>query len=317
MVVINIKVRLGYVAISINLNVTSSSTMTYSHYLKLGEKGALEKLNKIIMSNFRDLEAILHYNIEHDITFYRMTSNLIPLLNHNEVNINLNKYKIEFEYIGKIIKNNNMRVDTHPDQFCVLNSAREDVVTSSISILKNHQNIFKLMNYEGKMIIHIGSSAGGKKEAIKRFKNNFNKLDKSLQEMIVLENDDKIFNIIDTLKLCENLHVPFVLDYHHHICNNTHQSIEHYIKRIVNTWNNEIPKMHFSSPRSKKEKRAHNDYIEVDDFITFLNKIKFIDRDIDIMIEAKMKDVALFKLVGDLKEKTDYEFINESTFIIK
>jgi UV DNA damage endonuclease len=135
--------------------------------------------------------------------------------------------------------------------------------------------------------------------------------------MIVLENDDKIFNIIDTLKICENLHIPFVLDYHHHICNNTHQKIEHYIKRITNTWGNATPKMHFSSPRSKKEKRAHNDYVDADTFITFLNKIKFIDIDIDIMIEAKMKDVALFKLVSDLQEKTNYEFINGSTFIIK
>lgn len=30
-----------------------------------------------------------------------------------------------------------------------------------------------------------------------------------------------------------------------------------------------------------------------------------------------MKDIALFKLINDLKEKTNYEFINESTFIIK
>jgi UV DNA damage endonuclease len=317
MVVINMKIRLGYVAISVNLNITSSSTMTYSHYLNLGEKKALEKLNKIIMSNFRDLEIILNYNIEHDISFYRMTSNLIPLLNHPEVNINLDKYKIEFEYIGKIIKNNNMRVDTHPDQFCVLNSIRDDVVTSSISILKNHQNIFKLLDYEGRMIIHIGSSAGGKKEAIERFKTNFNKLDNDLRKMIVLENDDKIFNIIDTLKLCENLHIPFVLDYHHHICNNTHQRIETYIKRILNTWGEDTPKMHFSSPRSEKDKRAHNDYIDVDEFIKFLNKVKFIDKDIDIMLEAKMKDVALFKLMDDLRKKTNYEFINESTFIVK
>jgi UV DNA damage endonuclease len=317
MVVIVIKIRLGYVAISKKLNITSSSMMTYSHYQKLGKKESHKKLNKIILSNFRDLEIILNYNIEHDITFYRMTSNLIPLLTHNMVNININKYKIEFEHIGKIIKDNKIRVDTHPDQFCVLNSIKDDVVTSSISILKSHQIIFKLLKYRGKMILHIGSSAGGKKESLKRFKDNFNKLDKSLQQMIILENDDKTFNMINTLKICESLHVPFVLDYHHHICNNTGQKIEHYIKRIINTWGDDTPKMHFSSPRSKKEKRAHNDFIDVDAFIIFLNRIKFIERDIDIMLEAKMKDVALFKLMSDLREKTNYEFINESTFIIK
>jgi len=311
------RVRLGYVAISKNLDVTSSSMMTYTHYKKLGLKQAQEKLNKIIMSNFRDLEMILNYNIKNNISFYRLTSNLIPLLTHNDVNININKYKIEFKYIGKIIKENNMRVDTHPDQFCVLNSIKEEVVKTTIGILKSHQKIFELLDIDSKMIIHVGSSAGGKKESMIRFKENFKKLDIKLQKMIILENDDKVFNISNTIKLCENLNIPMVLDYHHHRCNNTGQKIEHYIKRIVNTWGNDVPKMHFSSPKSKKEKRAHHDYIDVDAFITFIEKIKFINRDIDIMLEAKMKDEALFKLMRELKEKTNYEFINESTFLIK
>ncbi|MDD2470031.1 MAG: UV DNA damage repair endonuclease UvsE [Bacilli bacterium] len=311
------RIRLGYVAISKKLGITASSTMTYAYYKKLGLKNAHQKLHEIILSNFRDLEIILNYNINNNISFYRLTSNLIPLLTHQDVKINLNKYKEKFNHIGNIIKLNNMRVDTHPDQFCVLNSVREEVVISSISILKSHQTMFKLLNYDSKAIIHIGSSVGGKKESIKRFENNFNKLDEELQKMIILENDDKIFNISNTLKLCERLKVPMVLDYHHHLCNNTGQKIEKYIDRIVKTWGDDPPKMHFSSPKKKKEKRSHNDYIDVDAFIKFIDKIKVIDRDIDIMLEAKMKDVALFKLINDLKEKTKYEFINESTFIIK
>ena len=38
--------------------------------------------------------------------------------------------------------------------------------------------------------------------------------------------------------------------------------------------------------------------------------------DIDIMIEAKAKDEALFKLVRELKYKTNYKFIDDTTFII-
>ena len=165
--------------------------------------------------------------------------------------------------------------------------------------------------------MHVGSSAGGKKESMIRFKDNFNSLDPKLQRMIILENDDKTFNISNTLKLCANLHIPLVLDYHHHMCNNTGQKIENYIKRIVNTWDDDIPKMHFSSPKSKKEKRAHSEYIDPKAFITFPEKIKFIDRDIDIMLEAKMKDIALFKLMDNLRENTNYVFVNESTFLLE
>ena len=34
------------------------------------------------------------------------------------------------------------------------------------------------------------------------------------------------------------------------------------------------------------------------------------------MIEAKAKDEALFKLVRELKYKTDYQFIDDTTFIV-
>ena len=59
--------------------------------------------------------------------------------------------------------------------------------------------------------------------------------------------------------------------------------------------------MHYSSPKSKKEKRAHHDYIDIDSFVKFLNKLKPLNQDIDIMIEAKAKDEALFRLVRQLK----------------
>lgn len=35
------------------------------------------------------------------------------------------------------------------------------------------------------------------------------------------------------------------------------------------------------------------------------------------MIEAKKKDEALFRLVRELKYKTDYNFIDETTFIVE
>ena len=87
------RIRLGYVAIALNLEkVTSSSTLTYSRYLKLDENERLKKLKEVTYSNIEALEKILRYNIENNIHFYRMTSNLIPLATHPEVMLEL--YKI-------------------------------------------------------------------------------------------------------------------------------------------------------------------------------------------------------------------------------
>ena len=313
------KIRLGYVAISKTLNITSSSTLTYALYKKLGEKRGNEKLDKVIKSNFESLEEILKYNIKNDISFYRMTSNLIPLATHTDVNYEVfNRYASYFKKIGDIINNNNLRVDTHPDQFCVLNSINEHVVESSINILKHHVNMFEKMHINGKMVLHVGSSQGGKRKAMERFINNFNKLDENIKSKVILENDDKVFNVRNTLKICEQLKIPMVLDYHHHLCNNNGEKIEDFIERIFKTWENDDlkPKIHFSSPKSKKEFRSHSDYVDVDAFLNFLERIKFTNQDIDIMLEVKEKDEALFRLIRQIKYKKNYKFEKNTTFFI-
>ena len=48
----------------------------------------------------------------------------------------------------------------------------------------------------------------------------------------------------------------------------------------------------------------------------FISKIKDLPFDVDIMIEAKKKDEALFRLIRELKYKTNYHFIDETTFIV-
>ena len=221
--------------------------------------------------------------------------------------------------IGELIKNSNMRVDTHPDQYAVLNSTNKKIVDNTFEILEYHYKILNILNIEKPLIVlHVGSSQFGKKASITRFINNFNKLPNYIKEIIALENDDKVYNIKDVLYICNRLKIPMVLDYHHFICNNEGETLDEYFQSILNTWDNMIPKIHFSTAKSKlkKEFRSHNDYINSDDFILFLNLIKKYNTDVDIMLEAKEKDFALFKLVRELKYKTNYKFIDDTTFIV-
>lgn len=310
-------IHLGYVAISKTLDITSSKTITYTDFKKHNN---YQKLDNIIKENLNNLEKIIDYNIKNNIHFYRLTSKLIPLATIKELDFDyINKYQAQYQKIANKIKKYNLRIDTHPDQFCILNSTKKEIVENSIEILKYHYNILEALNIKNKIIIlHIGSSVLGKTNSIKRFKNNFNKLPKYLKNCIAIENDDKIYNINDCITLCEKLSIPMVLDYHHHICNNNNLNINDYLERIFNTWKNNIPKIHFSSPKNntKKEFRTHNDYIFIDDFINFLEEIKPYNRNIDIMLECKAKDEALFKLVRQLKYY-DYNFIDETTIKLK
>ena len=249
-------VRLGYVAISTAIDVTSSSPYTYSEYLN---KCNIDKLDDVIKSNLLGLEEILKYNVKNNIHFYRMSSKIIPLATKDDVKFN---YTTKYEkYYNRISK--------------------------------------------------IGSNVLGKNNSIKRFVNNFNKLPDYLKKCIVIENDDKVFNVSDTLKISDMINVPIVLDYHHYKCNKSDIDI----KKIFNTWNIK-PKLHFSSPKSKKNFRSHSDYINSDDFIEFIEFIKKYNTDVDIMLEAKGKDDSLFRLVRYIKYKTDYEFIDDTTFLV-
>ncbi len=320
--VIYMIIRLGYVAISKALdNITSSSSLNYTNYLKLPEEERLKKIDYTILSNLIDLKKIINYNIKNNIHFYRLTSKLIPLATHQDVDYDYIKpYQALFQEIGTLIKDNQLRVDVHPDQFAVLNSTKKEVVDNTFEILKYHHNILKALNIKNKIIIlHIGSSVLGKTNSLKRFSNNFNKLPKEIRECIALENDDKTYNIEDCLTLCEQLNIPMVLDYHHYICNSGNLDINTYYNRIFNTWKNTNPKIHFSSPKNKtkKDMRSHHDYINPDDFIFFIDNIKKLPYDVDIMLEAKAKDDALFRLVRQLKYKSNYQFIDDTTFKVE
>lgn len=292
-------IRLGYACICNSIE-EHMHTITYTNYLK--DKN---KINDIVKQNFEVLKKILTYNNKNNIHFYRLSSNFIPcasIIEYDYPNI----FKKEFKEISKLIKG---RFDMHLSEYCILNSTNKEVVERSIDEIKYHYKLLKSFKVKPNLIIHIGSKSFGKENSITRFINNFNKLPNYLKNTLLIENDDKVFNVEDTLKLCQKIKRPMVLDVHHHNCNKTEKDLSNYLNEIFNTWDT-TPKIHFSSPKNKKDFRAHNDYINSDDFINF---IKLIDRDIDVMLEAKAKDDALFRLVRELKYKTNYIFLDETT----
>ena len=319
------RVRLGYVAISKTLGkkVTSSSTVTFSNYSKIAlPDKKLEKLKSVAASNLKDLETIIKYNIENNIHFYRITSALIPLVTHPEVGYwgHREFLRKDFEYVGKLINDSKMRVDTHPDEFNVINSINPKVVENTKINLLKQAEWFEDFKYDlGKMVIHVGGATNGKEAGLERFITNFDNFPTEVKSKIIIENDDKTYTAQETLNLCNELSLPMVLDIHHHNCNNNGENIYELIPQIFLTWKNEKlpPKLHFSSPREGEKDRKHSDFINAKDFVIFLENIKHFNTDIDIMLECKEKDLALFRLADDIKKlNPKYKWLDKSTFIV-
>lgn len=313
-------VRLGYVALSLTLEDTSySRSMTYTTYKK---KTLLENekiLYEKVKNNLEGLLEILKYNYNNNIYFFRLSHKMIPLATLDDVKFDYMTPFIELgKKVGTLVKKYQLRLDTHPDQFCVLNSINNNVLENTFRILDFNNNLFKLLDIEGKMVLHVGSGVPCKTDAIKRFKDNFNTLRPEIRNKIILENDDKTYTVLDVLEICEELQIPMVLDYLHYKCNNNKEDLVSLLPRIFATWDNTgmNPKIHFSTSKSRKEKRSHSFYINYKDFINFLKILSIIDQDVDIMLECKGKDEALFRLVRQLKFYTNIKFLDNINFRI-
>jgi UV DNA damage endonuclease len=318
-------IRLGYVAMSMKLqNASPSKTMTFAQFQKIEDReAAIRKLERIALLNLQNTLRILKHNAASDIHFYRLTSRLIPLANHEDLlEWNYMKpLKGQLREIGDYAKKHKIRVDFHPDHFVLINSMQKHILKNSINTLKLHYLLLKAMgiNPAHRCVMHVGGNYKETENSLERFVENWMEIPRPIQQMIMLENDDTSFTLEDTLYLCEKLDIPLVFDYHHHLAHHQNENWEIHWNRVVDTWRHSpLPiKMHISSPKSDKAFRHHSDYVDIDMFFNFLSVIKGSIPQLDCMIEAKMKDEALFKLMDDVKTRNDVEIIDGSSFYLK
>ncbi|WP_010272708.1 UV DNA damage repair endonuclease UvsE [Paenibacillus senegalensis] len=308
-------VRFGYVAMSVMVkNASPSKTMTATHFSGLEDReAAVRKLERIAMENLHNTLRLLRHNRAYDIKLYRFSSKLIPLIGHELLEgwDPFPQLAASFQELGEYVRLHKMRTSFHPDHFTVLSSPREQVIRQSMQDLHTHVRMLDAMGLDetAKCNIHIGGTYGDRKTAIERFIKQFRQLDPAIQRRITLENDDKTFTALETLTACEEVGVPMVLDIHHHQVNDGGIDAVALWSRIQRTWENEPnngvssplpPKIHVSSPKSEKEPRAHADYVDKDQLLGFLRSIADQTPRVDVMIEAKQKDGALFRLMEEL-----------------
>lgn len=318
-------VRLGYVAMSTELkNASPSQTMTFAQFQKINDReAAIRKLERIALSNLHNTLRLLKHSVASDIHFYRFTSRLIPLANHEELEDwnYIKPLKKELREVGDFVKNNEIRVDFHPDHFVLLNSAKKHILKNSIRTLKLHYLLLKNMGVDAthRCVMHVGGNYKETERSLERFIENWMVVPSSIQKMIMLENDDTSFTLEDVLYLCEKLEIPLVFDYHHHLAHHHNADWGAHWERIVKTWSHSpLPiKMHISSPKSDTAFRYHSDYVDCDMFFNFLKEINGSTPQIDCMIEAKKKDRALFRLMEEIKIRKDVEMIDGSSFYLR
>ncbi|MGN1401920.1 MAG: UV DNA damage repair endonuclease UvsE [Bacillus sp. (in: firmicutes)] len=319
--------RFGYVAMSMQLqNASPSKTMTFKQFSGIpDEEAAIAKLGRIANANLQNCLRLLRHNAAHDIHFFRFSSKLIPLANHPQLEgwDYLEPLSDSLAAIAAFLEDHpDMRVDFHPDHFVLLNTKDKDVFKMSMKVLQMHHDLLVGMGVDPRhrCVLHVGGGYDDKGRALEQFIQNWALVPLNIQNMIILENDDASFTVNDTLYLCEKLAVPLVFDYHHFLANkDVDEDLLLQWQRIVDTWRTSpLPvKMHISSPRDEKQFRAHADFIDVDMLWEFIEISNGTLDCLDLMIEAKRKDEALFRLMEDIGQNKEVKWKDSTSFTIE
>ncbi|KQU58514.1 UV DNA damage repair endonuclease UvsE [Rossellomorea marisflavi] len=300
------KIRFGFVANSLSLwDASPAKTMTFKRYTELPASERMDKLKEVTALNLYHTKRILYFCAAHEIEVYRLSSSLVPLATHPEVEWDFHSpFKKEWAELGDLIRQFGIRASFHPNQYTLFTSPRDHVTENAVKDMMYHYRMLELMGIEdqGVINIHIGGTYGDKEKTLERFHENLKTLPDEARKVMTLENDDKTYDAGETLAACQQTNTPMVLDIHHHEANRCEEPLEDLLPDIFNTWQHRdlVPKIHVSSPKSEKAFRSHADLVDSTFVEGFMKQVKELDQDIDIMVEAKHKDLAMLKLVEDL-----------------
>lgn len=300
------KIQLGYCCINLTLQkdkITTNRGMIKKTFKKKG----LSYVSELIQLNLKDLIQVLHWNEEAGIKVYRMSSSMFPWMSEYELRElpDFDKISELLSHAGRIAMDFGQRLSFHPGPFNVLGSPNPDLVNKTIKELDQHAEIMDLMGLDQSRLypinIHCNGVYGDKKATLQRWCTNFTKLSKSAQLRLVVENDDRLsmYSVVDLVEGIFNpIKVPVTFDYHHHRLNPglIDESTAFHLATITWNYHNIKPLFHYSSSRKIHEDtscraQAHADYV--------YEKINTYDTEVDIELEVKAKDIALFKYLKE------------------
>ncbi|KAI9060043.1 UV-endonuclease UvdE [Trametes sanguinea] len=293
--------RLGYACLNTVLRAMKPEPIFCSRTLRidtiLKPEFGMSYCKELGRRNAEDLARLIQWNEENHIKFLRVSSEMFPFASHDKYGYTLEYAEKELKAAGDLAKRYGHRLTSHPGQFTQLGSPRDVVVDAAIRDLDYHCQMFRYMGLDQDtvMIIHMGGIFNDKQATIERFKNVYRtRLTDEMRARLVLENDEMCYNADDLLPVCEELDIPLVFDYHHNWIYPSEMPIPDLIQRINAIWHKKgiKPKQHLSSPcpgaETVMEKRKHADrcYELPPD----------LPDDMDLMIEAKDKEQAVFHL---------------------
>lgn len=296
---------LGYACINMTLDsisktakITTNRSMIKKTFVAKGKQYA----SQLALANCQDLFKIIKWNEKQGIKFFRISSDMFPWASEYQISSLPDYAEIRetLQIIGKYAQSIGQRLTSHPGPFNKLPSEDPTVIKNTSRDLEIHGEVFDMLNLPqtpyAKINIHVGAAYDDKGKACKNFIKNFKNLSQAVRSRLTVENDDKA-SLYSTKELYHMIYqeigIPIVFDYHHHTFCEGGQTEQEALELAISTWNGITPVVHYSESRSLEQgdstikPQAHSDYV--------YRYINTYGHNVDIMIEAKEKELALFK----------------------
>ncbi|MEN9979307.1 MAG: UV DNA damage repair endonuclease UvsE [candidate division WOR-3 bacterium] len=279
-------IRVGYPCINLSLECRGTKTFRLHSYSK-------ERLRETVSNNLDCLAETIRWNIAHGIGFFRISSDLVPFASHP-----VNSYPWylvfarQFRRIGRLIRGSGMRISMHPDQFVLLNARDERIVRDSIRELAYHCRVLDRLGLDrsAKVQIHLGGVYGDKRASLERFVRVYHQLPVVVRRRLVIENDDRLYNVSDCLAVSAQTGIPVVFDSFHHEVNGDGSGLRRAFERCAATWRPKdgVPMVDYSSQLAGARTGTHAHHINPVHFRRFLAALAGFD--FDLMLEIKDKE---------------------------
>lgn len=246
-----------------------------------------ERLGELTAANLDALEAILRWNAEHGISVFRISSNTVPFGSH-PVNITAwwDDFADRFAALGALMRTNGMRLSTHPGQYTVLGSARDEVVEAAIAEVEYQARMLRAFGLDRshKIVVHMAGDPA-------RFATGVARLSEDARGRLVLENDER-WSLADVLEIARPLGLPVVFDAFHHqlLPSFEDESVRDAVMRTGATWTGADGRqeVHFSTQADGKRPGAHADSLDLAAFRAFAAAVG--DLPLDCILEVKDKE---------------------------
>jgi len=290
--------KIGYPCINRGIGCTANSTFRLASYSE-------ERLIQKVENNLDCLFQILQYNVQNGFYFFRISSDLVPFASHPVCTFDwAGHFSAQFRKVGNFIKEHDIRISMHPDQFVIINALKDDVVERSVLELEYHCTVLDKMALDStaKIQIHVGGVYGDKRSAMDRFIERYSSLSKSLKSRLVIENDDRSYSLEDCLYVHEKIGIPIIFDAFHHQCLNNGETLRKGLQLSASTWQESdgIPMVDYSSQQRGQRPGSHAKTLNIANFKKFLHETKGLD--FDLMLEIKDKETSAMKALKIMRE---------------